>query len=74
MLFNLIKHQRPYIDEIYLYAKDPFEFKCQLLINEREKVGIKNLRKLKVFIDYSQTIDGFYENLESYNPTKKKTV
>ena len=46
VLFNLIKHQRPDIDEIYLYVKDPLELKCQLLIKEREKVGMKNLRKL----------------------------
>ena len=39
---NLIKHQWPDIDEIYLYVKDPFESKYQLLINGREKVGIEN--------------------------------
>ena len=41
-LLNLIKHQRPDIDKRYLYVKDPFESKYQLLINGREKVGIKN--------------------------------
>ena len=25
-------------------------------------------------MDYSQTIDGFYENLDVYNPTKKRRV
>ena len=35
-LFNLINHQ-PYIDKIYLYAKDPYETKYQLLIKKREK-------------------------------------
>ena len=35
---KLIKHQRPDIDKIYLYAKDPFESKYQLLINRREKI------------------------------------
>ena len=33
-LFNLISHQ-PDIDKIYLYPKDPFETKCQLLIRNR---------------------------------------
>ena len=42
VLLNLIKHQRPDIDHIYLYVKDPFESKYQLLIHEREKVGIEN--------------------------------
>ena len=29
------------------------------------------LRNPTVFIDYSQTIDEVYENLEDYNPSKK---
>ena len=38
---NLIKDRRPDIDKIYLYVKDPFESKYQLmLINGREKVEI----------------------------------
>ena len=59
-LLNLIKHQRPDIDKIYLYAKDSAKSKHQLLINGREKVGIKNLKDPKAFIDYSQTIDDAY--------------
>ena len=35
---------RPDIDKIYLYVKDLFESKYQLLVNGREKVGIENLR------------------------------
>ena len=35
MLLNLIKHQRPHIDKIYLYTKDPIKSKYQLLINGR---------------------------------------
>ena len=74
VLLNLIKHQRPDIDKIYLYVKDPFKSKYELLINEREKVGIKHLKNPKGFIDYLQTIDDVYENLEDYNPTKKRRV
>ena len=33
VLKNLVKHQRPDIDKIYLYVKDPLESQCQLLIN-----------------------------------------
>ena len=33
-LFNLI-HQQPDIDKNYLYAKDPYEAKYQLLINKK---------------------------------------
>ena len=42
--------------------------------NGKEKVGIKKLKITKGFIDYSQTIDYVYENLEEYDPTKKRRV
>ena len=74
MLLNLIKHQQPDIDKIYLYVKDPLESKYQVLISGREKVGTKNLKNPKAFIDYSRTIDDAYENLEDYNPIKKMRV
>ena len=45
-----------------------------MLINRREKVGIKTLKNPKAFTDYSQTIDYVYENLEGYNRTKKRRV
>ena len=57
VLLNLIKHQRPNIDKVYLYIKDPSKSKCQLLINGRERAWIKKLKNLKEFIDYSQAID-----------------
>ena len=68
------QNQRPDVDQIYLYVKDPFKWKYRLLINGREKVGIKKLKNPKIFIDYSQTIDHVYENLEDYNPIKKRRV
>ena len=74
MLLNLIKNQQPDIDKIYLYVKDPFESKYQLLINGRKKVGIRKLKNSKPFIAYSQTIDDNYKNSEEYNPTKKRKV
>ena len=60
VLLNLIKHQRQYIDKIYLYVKDPFESKYHLLINGREKVGIKECRNSKRFIECSQRVDDIY--------------
>ena len=32
------------------------------------------MKSLKAFIDHSQIIDDIYENLEDYNPTKKRRV
>ena len=74
VLLNLIKHQRADTDKNYLYVKDPFESKYQLLINGTEKVGVKELKNSKAFVDYSQTIDDAYEHLEDHNPTKKRKL
>ena len=35
---------------------------------------MKTLKNPKAFCDYSHTIDDVYENLEDYNPTKKRKV
>ena len=48
LLLNLIKHQ-PDIDKIYLYAKDPYEAKCQYLINKSKGVGINRFNFPKAF-------------------------
>ena len=72
-LLKLIKNQLSYIDKIYLYVKDLFESKYQLLINEK-KVEIKKLKSPKAVIDYSQTINDVYENLEDYNLEKERRV
>ena len=42
VLLNLIKHQQPDNSNIFSYVKDQFESTCQLLINGKEKVGIKH--------------------------------
>ena len=47
VLSNLINHQRPDIDNIYLYVKDPFQSKYILGNNGREKVGIEKIEKSK---------------------------
>ena len=71
VLLNLIKGQWSNINKIHLYVKDPFKSKFWLLINEREKVGIKKLKNPKAFIDYSQTIDDVYENLKDHNSKRE---
>ena len=40
-LLNLIKYQRPDIDKIYLFVKDPLESKYQMLIKGRKKYELK---------------------------------
>ena len=74
VLLNSVKHQRLDIGNTYLFVKIPFKSKYQSLINGREKSGIKKLKSLKAFTDYSQKSDAVYENLEDYNLTKKRKV
>ena len=72
-LFNEISHQ-PDIDKIYLYPKDPYEAKHQLLINKREIADLEHLSDCKAFIEYSNDIDDIYKNFEEYNPNKKYKI
>ena len=55
-----------------MYVKDPYEAKCQFLINKRESTGLKILKDSKAFIEYSNDMDDIYKNIEEYNPKKKK--
>ena len=45
-ILNLINN-KPDIDKIYLYAKDPYEAKYQYLINKREKVRLDHFKDPK---------------------------
>ena len=69
MLLNLIKYQQPDIDKTYLYVKDKYESNY-LIMEEKQQ----ELKKVKAFIDYLQTINNVYENFEDYNPRKKRRV
>ena len=70
---NLIGNQ-PDIDQIYLYAKDPYEAKYQYLIRKREKVGLDHYDDPKAFMEYSNDMQDVYKNTEDYNPGKKRKV
>ena len=70
----VFKNQRPDIHKIHSYVKDPFKQTYQLLINWRENIEIKKMKNPKPFILYSQKIDDFYENIEDFNPMKKRKV
>ena len=48
--------------------------KVNCLLTEEKKYELKKLKNPKTFIDFSQTIDDVYENLEDYHPTKKRRV
>ena len=75
-LLNLIQKQnnKNSIDKIYLYAKDLSELKYQFLIEKRENAGIKNYNDPNAFIEYSNTMDDVYSNIDDYNPKRKRKV
>ena len=72
-LLNLIENQ-PDIDEIYLYAKDPYEAKYQYLINIRKKVGLKHFNDTEAFIEYSNDMQDVYRNIAEYNIDKERKI
>ena len=72
-LSNLIENQ-PDIDEIYLYAKDPYEAKYQYLINIRKKVGLKRFNDTEAFIEYSNDMQDVYKKIAGYNIDKERKV
>ena len=64
-LFN-----QPDIDKIYLYAKESYEAKYELLINKRESTNLKHLNDSKAFIECSNDMKCICENIEEYNPNQ----
>ena len=62
-LLNLMQKQNndSPIDKIYLYAKDLSD---QFLIKKCEDAGIKNLNDPSAFIEYSNTMDDVYNNID----------
>ena len=73
VLFNLIKEQGD-IHKIYLYAKELREPKNEFLIKKHEDIGKKHLNDEKTFIECSDTMDYVYENIDDYNPNRKRRI
>ena len=75
-LLNLIQQQDndSLIDNIYLYAKDLREPKYQFFIKKSEDAGIKKGNDPSAFIEYSNTMDDVYDNIDDYNPKRKRTI
>ena len=72
-LLNLIK-EKYNIDKIYLYAKDLSEPKYEFLIKKREDVGIKYCNDPNAFIECSNRMDDIYQNINDYNPSRKRKI
>ena len=72
-LINLM-NQKKNIDKIYFYARDLNERKYGYLIKKGEVVGIKHVNNPNAFIECSNTMDGVYENIDDYNPNRKRKI
>ena len=70
-MIHLINKQND-IDKIYLNARDLSKPKCEYLIEKREYVGIKYLNNPNAFVECSNTMDDVYENINDYNPIRKR--
>ena len=57
-----------------MYAKDLSEPKYEFLIKKQQDAGIKHLNDLNAFIESSNTMDNFYENIDDYNTNRKRKV
>ena len=71
---NLVQQQNNIIDKIYLDAKDLEEPKYQYFIKKRQDAGIKNLNDPSAFIEYSNSMDDIFDDINDYNPKIKKNV
>ena len=71
-LLNLIKEEDNHeaIDKIYLYVKDLNEPKYHFLIKKCEDAGIKYLNNPNPFIEYWQSMDDVYNNIDEKEKEK----
>ena len=72
-LLNLINN-RPDIDKIYLYAKDPYEAKYQFVINKWQSMVLNHFNDPKAFIEYLNDMQDVYKNIDKYNPDKENKI
>ena len=72
-LLNLINEQND-IDKIDLHANDLNEPKYEYLIKNRENAGIKHVNDGNAFIEYSNTMDDVYKNIDDYNPNRRRKI
>ena len=57
-----------------MYAKDLSKPKYEFLIRNCKNTGTKHLNDSKAFIECSNTMDDVYENINDYNPSRKRKV
>ena len=54
--------------------KDLSKPKFEFLIKKCDDAGTKNFNDPNAFIEYSNTMDGGYGNIDDYNPSRKRKI
>ena len=57
-----------------MYTKDLSQPKYECLIHNREKAWIKNCNDPNAFIEYSNTMDDAFSNIDNYNSQRKRRI
>ena len=57
-----------------MYARDLSEPKYEYLIKKHEDAGMKHLNNPNAFIECSNTMDDVYNNINDYNPSRKRKI
>ena len=71
-MLNSIKEQDD-IDKMYLYPKNLSEPKYEFLIKKSENVGTDHFNDPNAFIECLNAMDDVYENIDGYNPNRKRS-
>ena len=58
----------------YFYARDLSKTKYEFLLKKRKDAGTKHLNDSNAFIECSNTMNDVYENIDDYNPSRKKIL
>ena len=56
------------------FRSNPLSSKFWTSINKYKKVGLKLFNNAKVFIEYSNDMQGVYKNIDEYNQGKKHKI
>ena len=72
-LLNLIQ-EKDDIDKIYSHAKDLSGPKYEFLVKRCEDAAIKRFNDPNAFIECSNTMDDVSENIDDYNPKRKRKI
>ena len=73
-MLNLINEKKAIEQNLFVCKRFRRASKYEHLIKNRENAGIKHLNDLKAFIEYSNTMNDVHENIDLYNPNRRRKI